>query len=191
MTPLVGLALALALVACASSSPYYDVQDRWTRDADAYEQFQTKALVAATLKVEPFRRAYVDEYARLFALAPEQKAALLEAELEEDRQTLVVIVAFYTEENAWNDLNPARGIWEVRLENERGDIAQPFTVTRLNKRNPTWRTLFPYAKQHHILYELRFERNLPDGRPIARGGEALDLVIAGAPTRVRMRWTMP
>lgn len=188
------LAAALSLVsllgACASS-PYYDHQKRWTRDVDAYEAFEAKALVTATLKVEPFRRAYVDEYARLFQLAPEQKMSLLEAELEEDRRTLTVVVAFYTQDPAWNDLNPARGIWEVRIENGRGDITPPYSVTRLDKRNPTWRTLFPYFRQHHVLYELRFERMLPDGRPIARSGEMLALVIAGAPTRVRLSWTMP
>lgn len=191
--PILGL-LALILgalpTACASS-PYYDVQERWTREADAYLDLSASALIAATLKVEPFRRAYVDEYARLFALTPEQKVSLLEAELEEDRQTLTVIVAFYTADQAWNDLNPARGMWEVRLESGRGDIVQPFSVTRLDKRNPTWRTLFPFYAQHHVLYELRFERMLPDGRPIARGGEALALVIAGAPARMRLRWTIP
>ena len=184
------LLLTASLQACASS-PYEGVQEHWTRAEDGYEEFEAKALVAATLKTEPFRRAYVDEYARLFELAPEQKVGLLEAELEEDRKTIVVMVAFYTQEPAWNDLNPARGIWEVRIENSRGDIAQPFQVTRLNKRNPTWRTLYPFLKKHHVFYELRFERALPDGRPIARGGETLDLVIAGAPTRMRLRWTIP
>lgn len=184
------LLLTAALQACASS-PYGDIQEHWTRAEDGYEDFEAKALVAATLKTEPFRRAYVDEYARLFELAPEQKGGLLESELEEDRKTIVVMVAFYTQEPAWNDLNPARGIWEVRIENGRGDIAQPFQVTRLNKRNPTWRTLYPFLKAHHVFYELRFERSLPDGRPIARGGETLDLVIAGAPTRIRLQWTVP
>lgn len=189
---LVALALVFgALTVGCASSPYQDVQERWTREDDAYVQFSAAAMVAATLKVEPFRRAYVDEYARLFALTPEQKVSLLEAELEEDRQTMSVIVAFYTADPAWNDLNPARGIWEVRLESARGDTVQPYSVTRLDKRNPTWRTLYPYYEQHHVLYELRFERILPDGRPLARGGEALDLVIAGAPTRIRLRWTMP
>ncbi len=182
--------LALLLSACAAS-PYYDTQERFTREEDGYEQLEAKALVAATLKTEPFRRAYVDEYARLFALAPEQKVGLLEAELDEDRTNVVIMVAFYTQEPAWNDLNPARGLWEVRIENARGEIAQPYQVTRMNKRNPTWRTLYPYLKKHHVFYELRFERALPDGRPITRGGETLDLVIAGAPTRMRLRWVVP
>ena len=86
------------------------MQEHWTRSEDGYEELEARALVAATLKTEPFRRAYVEEYARLFQLAPEQKVGLLEAELEEDRKTIVVMVAFYTQEPACNDLDSARGI---------------------------------------------------------------------------------
>ena len=142
-TGLRGLALAWvcgALAACASSS-YGDAQGEWTRSKDAYDGFEVKAFAAATLKVQPFRRAYVDEYARLFALTKEQRESMLEGELDEDRQSLVVMVAFYTPQSSWNDLNPARGIWEVRLENGFGDIVHPFAVTRVSLRNPTWQTL--------------------------------------------------
>lgn len=188
--PLLAVLAALTLGACATS-PYRESVDAWTRKSSAYDQFDVTTLVAATLGVEPFRKAYADEYARLFALTPEQKVSLQETLGEEDRRALVVIVAFYTAQTAWNDLNPARGIWEVRLESPRGDTAQPYSVTRIDKRNPTWKALFPYLEAHDTLYELRFERNLPDGRPLARSGEDLELVIAGAPARTRLRWTIP
>ena len=56
-----------AMVACGSST-YGDVQETWTRSKDAYDGFEVKAFAAATLKVLPFRNAYVEEYTRLFAL---------------------------------------------------------------------------------------------------------------------------
>ncbi len=186
-----GLATPAAVGACGSST-YGDVQETWTRAKDAYDGFEVKAFAAATLKVLPFRRAYVDEYARLFALTKEQREAMLENERDEDRRSLVVMVAFYTPQTAWNDLNPARGIWEVRLESGPGDIVHPFAVTRVSQqRNPTWQALFPYVGAHHVFYELKFERDLPDGRPFARGGDRVDLVIAGAPTQLRLAWKMP
>lgn len=190
LAALATLGLGVTTAGCGSSR-YERVRDAWTRDHQSYEELQTRAFATVTLKVEPFRRAFVDEYGRLFALTPEQKLALLESELEEDKKDLVTIVSFYTPVASWNDLNPARGIWEVRLESDRGDIVQPYSVTRLDRRNPTWRTLYPYIDPHHILYELRFERQLPDGRPIARTGERIALVIAGAPARMRLNWLMP
>ena len=39
------------------------------------------ALIHATLKTESFRRAYTDEYARIFSLTQEQKAQLLETDV--------------------------------------------------------------------------------------------------------------
>jgi hypothetical protein len=185
---LVGLWLGVS--GCGASA-YEAARRAWTREEQVYDQFQAKAFAVATLKLEPFRRAWVDEYARLFDLNREQREALLEAELEEDRVQLVALVAFYTPQPSWNDLNPARAIWEVRLENGRGETSAPFSVRRLDKRNPTWNALLPWLDAYHTLYELRFERQLPDGRPLARGGEPLDLIIAGAPAQLRMRWTIP
>jgi len=188
----VGLALLVGLLLCACGSSQYErIRDDWTRDRQSYEDLSAKAFATVTLKVEPFRRAYVDEYARLFALTAEQREALLESELEEDKTDLVTVVSFYTPVPAWNDLNPARGIWEVRLESTRGDYVAPYRVTRLDKRNPTWGALYPFVDPYHVLYELRFERQLPDGRPIAGPGEELALVIAGAPTRIRLTWILP
>lgn len=188
--PALALPLLLVVAGCGSSR-YEQVRDTWTRQEKAYADLQARAFATVTLKVEPFRRAYVDEYARLFELTAEQREALLESELEDDRKDLVTIVAFYTPLPAWNDLNPARGIWEVRLETERGDYAAPYSVQRLDRRNPTWAALYPLVDPYHVLYELRFERALPDGRPLAASGDTLTLVIAGAPTRIRLHWTMP
>lgn len=183
--------LLFALASACGTSAYEVERERWTRSEEAYDGFEARAFVDATLKVEPFRRAYVHEYARLFALTEDQEADLLSAELLEDRRNLVLVVAFYTPQRNWNDLNPARGFWEVRLENEHGDTATPYSVTRLDERNPTWRELYPTYGSHEVLWELRFERQLPDERPLAAKGQMLTLVIAGAPVRVRLAWKMP
>lgn len=186
------LALAAgALGSACASSPYEVERDRWTRTEEAFEAFEARAFLDATIKVEPFRRAYVREYARLYALTPTQEADLLAAELADDRDNLVLVVSLYTPERRTNDLNPARGFWEVRLENARGDTMPPYSVTRLDTRNPLWRTLFPTFGPHDVLYELRFERALPEGRPLAARGDTLTLVVAGAPVRLRLSWSMP
>ncbi|MCA9518094.1 MAG: hypothetical protein KC635_24315 [Myxococcales bacterium] len=191
---LAATALAFALVAggCGSaSSAYFDVQDTWTRKELAHDGFDTEAYLYATLKTMPFRRAYVDEYSRMFALTGDQKTSLLEAEEAENEASYVVIAAFYTPEVGWNDLDPSRGIWEVRLEGPRGNVTRPHKVTRLNKRNPTWDALYPYTGLHYILYELRFARTDDDGERVANAGEPLKLVVSGAPARIELSWTLP
>ncbi|MFO0744057.1 MAG: hypothetical protein U1F43_00085 [Myxococcota bacterium] len=183
---------ALTLLASACGTSGYDQErERWTRSDEAYEGFEARLFIDATLKVEPFRRAYVHEYARLFDLTPAQEADVLSAELTEDRSNLVLVVALYTPNRNWNDLNPAHGFWEVRLQNQRGDTATPYSVTRIDARNPAWRQLYPLFGTHDVLWELRFERALPDERPLAAKGDTLSLIIAGAPVRVRLSWVMP
>ena len=182
--------LALALAGCASS-PYGQVHDRWTQREDAYSGWQASTLVRATLKSEAFRRAYVAEYARVFALNAEQQATLLDAELEEQAESWVVVVALYTSEAAANDLDPAHGHWSVRLEGPDGRWNLPAAVRELPRKSPTWRHFFPAFEVHFRLHELRFSRRTPEGLPLAAPGEPLSLVIAGPPAQLRLRWTAP
>ncbi|PKN55694.1 MAG: hypothetical protein CVU56_19755 [Deltaproteobacteria bacterium HGW-Deltaproteobacteria-14] len=179
----------LAAPACASS-PYRDTLDDWTRSEDVYSNAQARAMVRATLETAPFRRAYVDEYARLFALTAEQRAALLEAQLDESDGTWVVIVALYTADTSWNDITPSRAMWEVRLEGPNGWLP-PKRVKRLDRKNPTWKRLFPYFGVHFRLFELRFDRGLTPDTPLARAGQPLSLVIAGAVAQMRLSWVLP
>lgn len=182
----------MAAGGCGSASAhYFEVQEAWTRKDLAHDGFDTEAYLYATLKTMPFRRAYVDEYARMFTLTDEQRATLLEAEQAEDEANYVVVAAFYTPETGWNDLDPSRGIWEVRLEGPRGNVTRPHRVSRLNKRNPTWDALYPYSDLHYILYELRFARTDDAGVPVANPGEALKLVVAGAPAHIELSWVLP
>lgn len=190
-TFVIGLAaLALTSVGCASS-PYRGTLDSWTRSDESYRQTEVLASADATLQTTAFRRAYVAEYARVFALTDDQREALLEAQLEEDRTGWTVIVAFYAADTAWNNLDPRHGIWEVRLEGPNGWLP-PRRVRRLDPKNPTWRELYPFFGPHERLYELRFDRGVGGpGDPLARSGEELALVIAGAPARIRLSWPLP
>lgn len=187
---LAALALWLWVAGCATSD-YHDAQRDWTRSEESYTNFEGQAFVHATLKTEPFRRAYVAEYARVFALTAEQREALAEAERAEAESSLVVIAAFYTASPRWNDLNPVKGLWEVRLEGAAGRVARPRRVWRLSTHDPAWRHLYPYADPHYVLYELTFDRRAEGGGTLDRPGEELALVIAGAPARLRVSWVVP
>ncbi len=182
--------LALAIGACAGS-PYRTVLSEWTRSDEVYEDLASRAFVHATLKTAPFREAYADEYARLFALDGPEREALREAERADDLDALVVVAAFYTPAQQWNDLDPRAGLWDVRLEGPEGRRLRPVRVRRLEEHNPIWRAMYPYFAPQLTLYELRFDRLAADGQPVARPGEPLALVIAGAPAQIRLDWTLP
>lgn len=181
----------LLLTSACATSDYQEAQRDWTRSEESYTDFEGQAFIRATLKSEPFRRAYVAEYARIFDLTPEQRVALAEAERAEADATIVVIAAFYTASPRWNDLNPAKGLWEVRLEGASGHVARPRRVWRLGSHDPAWQHLYPHDEPHYVLYELSFDRRVEGGGTLDRPGDELALVVAGAPARLRVSWIVP
>ncbi|TNF34294.1 MAG: hypothetical protein EP329_07405 [Deltaproteobacteria bacterium] len=178
-----------AVAAGCASSPYRESLDAWTRAEDFYQLTEVTSAARATLLAEPFRRAYVEEYTEVFALTPEQHDALLEAEVEDARGGWTVVIALYTSDPEWNDLDPRREMWSVRLEGPNGWL--PVSRVRpLVRDNPSWRRFYPYFAAHYRLYELRFERGVGP-EPLARPGEELTLVVAGAPGQMRLAWRAP
>lgn len=188
-TVLVGLSL---LWGCSAAIPaYVDARDDWTRNDTVYEAMESRLFVDATLKSEPFRRQYVREYTRIFSLTEDQATLMLEAELEELADHHVVMAAVFVADRDWEQLHPKHGIWDVRLQNDDGGWLRPTEVKKLDTDNPTWKRLFPYIDPHDVFFELRFNRVLDDGKPLAVSGKPLHLIIAGAPAQVKLTWTAP
>ena len=189
------LALGLALVtssACSATLPEYaDQRDIWTRSKIAWDGFVANATVHATLKAVAFREAYVKEYGRLFALTARQKQRLLAAELEEAKNTYVFVVALHTNQLDWNRLHPRDGVWAVRLENGKNEYVRPVRVKRLDPLNPTWTKLYPYLGDQFTFWELTFPRWTQDGALLANSGELMELIVAGAPAQIRLKWEAP
>lgn len=186
------LLAASVFMACSATTPaYVDSRDDWTRQGEVWEDFQGRLFVDATLKNEQFRREYVREYTRLFALTPDQATALLASELAEEEEQHVVMAAVFFGNPDWEELDPSHGIWAVRLQNDAGDWLPPTQVKRLDTDNPTWRQLYPFIDPHDAFFELRFDRQLDDGTPLVRSGAPVHLVIAGAPAQMKLTWRAP
>ncbi len=185
--------ICLAFIATAScaSSPWQRAVDRWSRSERAYVDFETRAILHATLKSAELRAAWVDAYAAAFALTATQRAQLAASEAEAAMGRVTVLAGFYTAEARWNSLNPGDGLWEVRLETDRGDVAHPVSVRRLDTSNPVWATLLPWLDPFSQLYELQFDAaNLGPGDH-DRVERPLSLVVAGAAARLRVSWRAP
>jgi hypothetical protein len=187
------IALLPGLPGCSATLPAYaHALDEWTRDARVYEHFESRIFVDATLKTEAFRREYVKEYARIFSLDEAQQKILLDSEIAEHQDSFVLMLGVFTHEIAWDNLDPKKGIWEVRLENEKGKHLVPTSVKRHDTDNPTWRSLFKYIAPHDSFYEVHFNKTTPDDQAVfAEKGKPIHLIIAGAPGHVRLSWTLP
>lgn len=187
------LATLTSLAGCARSLPeaYEASLEEWTREARAWENMESRIHVRATLKTDGFRAAYVDAYADIFDLDAGGRDELMLVEEAEGKRDYVILVALYTPEPSWSRLSPQYGVWEVRLESESGRAARPRAVRPLNTNNPTWKRLLPHLSPHEALFALHFARSNEEGLPLAVPGDKVELVIAGAPAKVRLGWKLP
>jgi len=188
------LMVALPLIAgCGRSLPeaYETALEDWTREERSWENMESRIHVRATLKTEAFRTAYVDAYADVFDLDDLGRAELMSIEEAEGKRDYVILVALYTPEASWSRLSPQYGIWEVRLQSQSGRSERPRTVRNLNTNNPTWKHLLPQLSPHETLFALHFSRTNDEGLPLAVPGDTVELVIAGAPAKVRLSWKLP
>ncbi len=190
LTPLMTLSAI-----CASCSPvipaYIDARDDSTREAEVWEDFESRLFIDATLKNEEFRREYVREYARIYAMTEAQKQALLESEMAEEAKFHVVVAAVFVAKREWANLEPSEGIWDVRLQDDQEGWVRPVRIRRIDTDNPLWSRMYPYIGRHDLFFELRFPRQLDDGSPLSKKGQNLHLIIAGAPAQVRLSWPSP
>lgn len=188
MLPLV--AWTVVIGACAST-PWERAIDTWSRSERAHADFETRAILHAALKSAAFRAAWVEAYGQAFALTPTQRAQLAAAEEENAEGRVTVLAAFYTAEPRWNSLNPADGLWEVRLETDRGDVAHPVSVRRIDTSNPVWGALLPWLDPFSQLYEVQFDAATLGPGDHDRLERPLSLVVAGAAARLRLTWERP
>lgn len=187
-----GFVAASLFTACSAAVPsFVDAREDWTRDAQVWEDMESRILIDATLKNAHFRAQYVLEYARLFSLTGPQQAALLEAEMADEAKFHVVVASIFVAQRQWERLDPKDGIWDVRLQDDAERWVRPIEVKRLDTDNPIWKRLYPYIDRHDGFYEMRFPRTLDDGSPIATPGKDLHLIIAGAPAQVKLTWPSP
>lgn len=189
--PVVPAVLAAAVLgACSGPSAYDRTLAEWTRKVETYEDFESRVFVRATLKSEPFRREYARRYADLFALSPEQAEALAAAETDEAAREVVLVLAFFATKQDWDDLDPRRGLWNLTLAGPSGDRVGPAGVRRLRAEDPAWERLYPYLEHHDSLWEVRFPRLSEVGEPLFRAGDDVTFLLAGAPARVELGWTL-
>jgi len=187
-----GLLLSLLFWGCSPTLPgYRDARSKWTESQSVYHELELQAHAFATFKTKEFRRQYVREFGRLFALRARQRQALLAQELAEEKKRYVFIVILNTKVPGWNDLKRTGKVWRVHLANRKGDSVSPASIRQLDSRNPTWSALFPRLDPLYRIWELKFPRVTDTGKPLVNRGQHLDLIIAGAPATLKLSWRQP
>jgi hypothetical protein len=185
------LVLVFSQAACNPSLPgYRQARSDWTRSKRVYSEIELQAAVHAILKTAQFRRQYVEEFGRMFALSAQEKATMMANELADARTNYVVVVLVSAPNVPRNDLARSAGIWRIKLANRKGDVVEASQIRELNFQNPTWRALYPALTIHHRIWEIRFPKVAASGKPLVHPGQTLDFFISGAAGQIKLSWKL-
>lgn len=169
---------------------YFAVLNQWTRSQKVYDNLETKLYVYSTYKSWKWREAYVDEYAKRYVFDAVQKENILAREKETNEKFNEFFLSIYTPEIKWNDFDKKDSIWNIYLEDDKGERTAPIEITRVDENNPLTREFFPYMDLWSYGYIVKFTKYLPTGgEPFpSPSSKSVKLIITGAVGKAQLEW---
>jgi len=182
------LAAMAVMAGCASGGSYSKYQffenplnaavARNTKTAKLYQQLDTIMIVDVIYNDMALRKAWVEQEARARRLADDRKSALLDEQEKEDENTAQFVVALYTADEDWNDLDKKESRWSIFLKND-GDPVRPASIEKVKPEKLKLRDNLPFISSFRSFYLVSFPRERVTAKPF-------DLVMSGLLGEVKL-----
>ncbi|MCX7990420.1 MAG: hypothetical protein N2999_00080 [Proteobacteria bacterium] len=135
---------------------YTETLKKYTRTFKLYDQFETKALVTATIFTPSFIRAYFTERERYSKT--EDFRMFLDRENFLVNNYLRFFVSFYTPNEGLIDLEKSDTSWNIYLETSDGKRILPFSVKKAEEQRDILTYYFPYLDYWARPYYINFKK---------------------------------
>lgn len=151
-----------------------------TRTGKLYglQDFSTILLVSALYKDWSVREAYIREYARSYHLSLKEEARLLDQEKETHSSQREILVALYSDKEAWTDLLREGSPWKVYIDQGEGPVL-PEKIERVDLDSALVYKFFDFVTPWTKVYSLKFP---PGTRPLLR------LIFTSWLGEVELKW---
>ncbi len=106
---------------------------------------------------EQVRKAYVDEYAKLYLLSKNDKEKMLEQQKEQSKEWEAFYLIVYTAPNIESSLDSNDSIWKLYLESD-NQIESPESVNEINSQRDLIKGFFPWISSWDTVYLVRFKK---------------------------------
>jgi hypothetical protein len=172
------------------SNAYQDSLNTWTRAKTVHSQFETKVTITATLKSQPFNRAYLKEYERVSQLSPPEKKKWEETQAGLAADFTEFLFYAYVPDKEANDFDKRSSLWTIFIIDDRGKRVEPVEIRRIDKITTAMETFYPYLNKYYgNFYSLKF-KPLPglDAEPRDPSGKPIRLVMTSVVARVELTW---
>lgn len=180
-----------------STDPYHTeaykrLCEQWSREARIHHGLEVDLIASATFKSEEFRRAYADEYAMAYKLAPEEKKRFISDQLKAAAQCHEFIMATFVPEKKWDDFHKSKSMWKLYLVNDQNERVMPVEVRRLKRQDAVTPHFFPHITHWKSTYTVRFPYKLATtDQPFVKDNtRAVKLVITSVLGTAEMEWKL-
>jgi len=173
------LVLLLGVVTACSAGPWVEAVERESRRGEAYQEIWETLRVEAVRLTPDMLVAEAHELCQARACTPREAEAAEQEARRTSTRALVFVLAVYTREPGWNDLDRPDSRWRVALFSGPTQLA-PLEVKPL-KRRDEWVRLYPALDPMHAGYRVTF--------PPPPDPEELRLTVSGLLGKVGLEWT--
>ncbi|MBI1908964.1 MAG: hypothetical protein HYS22_02195 [Deltaproteobacteria bacterium] len=177
------LVVVLFSLMAEARSPYKAALKKWTEKDSAYswDNFEARMVWQATYQGAEFRKARVEEQARIYQLREEEKAALMKKEEEELAVYDDFFVALYTGSGQWSDIGKDLKLWRIvlALPDERENSSPSIEVVKSGELE---RKFYPYIDKWSRTFRIRFAKFLPPET------KEFSLRMIGIPATSTLEW---
>ena len=168
---------------------YQPVFNTWTREARIYRGLDLEMLVAATYKSVQFRRAYAEEYARIYHLGTQETLKAARDQQQPGPESIDFLIAVYVPDKKQADFSRSDSIWQIYLAQNNAKRLKPYEIRKVKKIDARLRHFFPYITPWKSVYRVRFlaEENKTMA---AKDGQSAPttLVITGVRGSASLHW---
>jgi hypothetical protein len=156
------------------ATDYESVYKRWTRHERVVHEVEYALDMWATFRTSDFRQAFVARYAERYALSDEDRARLLQGQMEAARGSYEFLATAQSANYRWNDLEKKNSVWRVTLLDALGNTLSPQSI-RVEKLPEMFELEFypvktPFTKTYLIHFDTPAE-------PVGFEGEKTGRVI--------------
>jgi len=168
-----------------TSSDYRVILERWTRKGSIHKGLKTELLITATYRAEEFRRAYTEEYARVYLLTSPQNGTMMDDQIEAAKDYDDFLVSIYTQEKEWDDFSERDSLWKVYLIKDGQFRIEPLEIRKVKKSRTFSETFYPFISPWSSVYIFRFKK-----KDLPQPSQSVELVLTSAPGSTILKWDL-
>ena len=176
-----------------TSPEYRMVLDKWTRKGSIHKGLGTELLVTATYQVEEFRRAFAEEYGRVYMQTPQETQKVIDDQARAGQDYDDFMVAIYTPEREWDDFAERDSIWKVYLIKDGQLRLEPLEIRKVKKQRAIskeivrYRALsvsfYPFVSPWSTVYRFRFKK-----KDQPQASHSLELILTSPSGSAALKW---